>query len=65
MPGRYPLITEEHRAALKQQVLDRIANLTPEERAGYLARRQDANRSALAEVALKAVRDVVEGRPAD
>lgn len=57
--------TNEEREEMLRQVRERVANATPEQRMAHMARIENATRLALAAVALKAVRDVVEDRPAD
>lgn len=54
--------TDAQRAEMRREVEARIANLTPEQRAAIVALQERARLGRLARVALKAVRDVVEGR---
>lgn len=59
MAVRIGPITDEHRAAWRRQVEERVRNLTPEEREQFLQRQE---RARLARVALQAVREVVRER---
>lgn len=65
MAIRFSPRTDEEREEMMRQVRARVVNATPEQRRAHMARIEYATRLALAAVALKAVREVVEDRPAD
>ncbi|WP_395701230.1 hypothetical protein [Aquabacterium sp.] len=59
---RFPIVTYVQRAETRRQVEERVRNASPDQKARIVALQERARLGRLAQVALKAVRDVVRAQ---